>query len=89
VQTKFLCLAEDSVFDSGTEPPKAPCEFTLDDGTATVVVTCSSRIRNRIDAELLNVGSTVTVIGKAQMQNDYRLVQCMGYNIIYPAQIVI
>lgn len=81
VHVKYLLSSSFQVFDSEVQRPNAPYEFTLDDGTATIVITCSSRIRNRGDAELLKVGSIVTVIGKAQIQKYCRVVQCIGYSI--------
>lgn len=82
VDGKHITPSGYQVFGTDIQLPNAPCEFTLDDGTATIVITCTSRIRNRGDAELLKVGSIVTVIGKVLMRKDCRVVQCIGY-ILY------
>ena len=71
---------EYQVFDTELQESIAPIEFILDDGTATISVICSPRVRNRGDAELLKVGSIATVIGKIQIQNGCRVVQCLGYS---------
>lgn len=68
------------VFDTKLQESIAPIEFILDDGTATISIICPPRVRNRGDAELLKVGSIATVIGKIQIQNGCRVVQCLGYS---------
>jgi hypothetical protein len=79
VKTNFIIPSVDFVFDNGLEQSRTPDKFTLDDGTATIVVTCSPRIRNRADADLLKIGTTATVIGEVQMRKDSKLVECEGY----------
>ncbi|KAJ2964396.1 hypothetical protein NQZ79_g591 [Umbelopsis isabellina] len=81
VKTNFISQSEDFVFDKELEALKAPDKITLDDGTATIVVTCSARVRNRADADLLRVGTTATVIGQVQIRQDSRLVECKGFDI--------
>lgn len=79
VKTNFISRSDDFVFDNELEAAKAPDKIILDDGTATIVVTCSARVRNRADADLLKVGTTATVIGQVQMRQDNKVVECKGY----------
>ncbi|KAI9285797.1 hypothetical protein BC943DRAFT_360010 [Umbelopsis sp. AD052] len=82
VETKSSPVPDEyQVFDTELQEPNVPVEFTVDDGTATISIICPPRIRNRGDAELLKVGSIVTVIGRTQIQNGRRVVQCIGFNI--------
>jgi hypothetical protein len=81
VETKSSPIPDEyQVFDTELEASIVPIEFTIDDGTATISIICPPRIRNRGDAELLKVGSIVTVIGRTQIQNGCRVVQCIGYS---------